>query len=168
MPISKEERDKRFKKGQQSARETIAAKEIFSLRLSPKVIESIFEIANEKNIHASDLVRGWIEAGIDSASFEAKPEDRSICMEEVFRKVLREELGIFRTRQPSEPDLISLAAYTYGDLSVAPVPLSLNAEMAINLLGTPDDRILEHHLLAPFAGFVMPPASSGSEEDTVQ
>lgn len=77
MALSKDERDKRFKRGQQSARETIAAKEIFSLRLQPKSISRIYEIAAARHMHASDLVRSWIEKCIDSDNFQPSTEGLS-------------------------------------------------------------------------------------------
>jgi hypothetical protein len=92
MAISKAERDRRFARGQKSAQRTIAAKEIFSLRLSPQTIERIYEIAASQNLHASDLVRGWIEKCAESA--DLKPgAAQSPELVALVREALREELS---------------------------------------------------------------------------
>lgn len=94
MGISKEERDERFARGQQSARKSLAAKEIFSLRLRPETIEAIYKIASTHELHASDLVRGWIE---DCISAETKQRDDSASPEKklisAVRYAVREEIS---------------------------------------------------------------------------
>ncbi len=93
MGISKEERNKRFARGQESARESLAAKEIFSLRLKPETIKSIYDLAAEQKIHASDLVRGWIESHVSSDNTKAKgPEDSKSELISAVRYAVREEL----------------------------------------------------------------------------
>ena len=97
MALSRAERDKRFSRGQRSARETIAAKEIFSLRLPPQAITRIYEIAANCNLHASDLVRNWIEDCIKAYDLQALPEkpkelNCSEPMVNAFRQAIRDEL----------------------------------------------------------------------------
>lgn len=95
MGISKEERDKRFSRGQLSARKSLAAKEIFSLRLRPETIEAIYEIASTQELHASDLVRGWIENCVSAETQQGKdtassPEKKLIS---AVRYAVREEIS---------------------------------------------------------------------------
>lgn len=93
MGISKEERDKRFARGQQSARESLAAKEIFSLRLRPETIKAIYDLAAAQKVHASDLVRGWIESKVESANSPTnQSHDSNSELLSAVRYAVREEL----------------------------------------------------------------------------
>ncbi len=103
MGISKEERDKRFASGQQSARKSLAAKEIFSLRLRPETIEAVYELAASQNIHASDLVRGWIEQLVIANQQQAQnssSEDARLIS--AVRYAVREEISNIVSELTSE------------------------------------------------------------------